>query len=517
MERGLGLQSQGRLREAEACYQSILHHDPAHGDANNAMGTLAIVADRVEVAIGYFTKALKASPREARYLNNLGNALTVSGKPEDGIPYLERALKLRPSMYEALCNMGRAYRKLGRAENGVPYLKRAASLRPDAPDAFLAWAEALTNMGRGEEAEPIYRAAMAKGGGGAAALYGLASSVRQTPEKNVLSEIEAAFARLGDAEAGPQRSLLGYAAAKTCMDLKRYDDAFAYLRQAKAASSARYDMAQHEVRQKRLVTLFNPTFLKSRAGYGDDSQVPVFIVGMPRSGTSLCEQILSSHPKVFGAGELNYVHDLANQLLFSLGDAGMFAEKLVALGPAQTKELASQYLTKIAAFSPTATRITDKMPHNFTFLGLIATLMPRARIIHMQRNPLDNCLSIYSNLFSAAHAYADDLRTLGEYYVQYASLMDHWRRVIPDMILDVQYEGLVADHEAVTRRMLDFIGLDWDPACLQFFTNERSVSTISRWQVRQPIYKTSIARWKPYERHLGPLIAALGPLADRAT
>src|SRR5687767_7955648 len=473
MERGLALQQQGRLREAEACFQTILHHDPAHGDANNAMGTLAVVADRVEVAIGYFAKALKSSPRDVRYLSNLGNALALSGKPEDGIPYLERALKLRPSMYEALCNLGRAFRKLGHAEKGIPYLKRAAALRPDAPDAFLAWAEALTNMGKGEEAEPLYRASMTKGGGGAVALYGLASSVRQTPEKNVLAEIEAAVARLGDAEAGPQRSLLGYAAAKTCMDLKRYDDAFAHLQQAKAASSARYDMGQHGARQKRLITLFNPTFLKSRAGYGDESQLPVFIVGMPRSGTSLAEQILSSHPQVFGAGELNYVHDLANQLLFSLGDAGLFAEKVVALGPTHSKDLASQYLTKVAAFSPAATRVTDKMPHNFTFLGLIAMLLPRARVIHMRRSPLDNCLSIYSNMFSTAHAYANDMRVLGEYYVRYAALMDHWRQVIPGMILDVQYEELVADQESVTRRMLEFIGLDWDPACLEFFANER--------------------------------------------
>lgn len=329
----------------------------------------------------------------------------------------------------------------------------------------------------------------------------------------MLGEIEAAVARLGDAEAGTQRSLLGYAAAKACMDLKQPDAAFAHLQQAKAAARAGYDMAQHRARQKRLTTLFNPAFLRARAGWGDDSRVPVFIVGMPRSGTSLAEQILSSHPEVHGAGELNYIHDIANQLMFSLGDAALFAEKVVGLDRAAAKALAGQYLRKVSAFSPDAARITDKMPHNFTFLGLIALLLPGARIIHMRRSPLDNCFSIYSNMFSAAHGYANDLRTLGDYYVEYARLMDHWRQVLPGRIHEVRYEDLVADQEGVTRRMLDFIGLDWHPACLEFFANARSVSTISRWQVRQPIYRTSVDRWRPYERHLGPLIEALGPLA----
>ncbi len=514
MERGLALQQQGRLREAEACFQTILHHDPAHADANNAMGTLAVAADRIDVAINYFTRALAAVPREVRYLNNLGNALALSGKPEEGIPYLERALQLRPSMYEVLCNLGRALRKLGQAGRGLPYLERAAALRPAAPEAFLAWAEALTDLGRGTEAEPLYRAAIEKGGGRAAALYGLANCVRQTPERNVLAEIETAEAQLGATEARAQRTLLGYAAAKTCMDIKQHDAAFAHLERAKSASRARYDMAQHEARQKRLTGLFNPGFLQSRSCWGEASELPVFIVGMPRSGTSLAEQILSSHPEVHGAGELNYMHDIANELLFSLGDAAMFAGKVVGLAPADAKALAASYLARLGALAPgTPRRITDKMPHNFTFLGLVALLLPRARVIHMRRNPLDNCFSIYANMFSATHAYADDLATLGRYYRAYAALMQYWQRVLPGMILDVQYEDLVADQEAVTRRMLDFIGLEWHPACLEFFANARSVSTISRWQVRQPIYKSSIERWRPYERHLGPLIDALGDLA----
>lgn len=511
MERGLALQQQGRLREAEACFQTILHRDPGHADASNAMGTLAVAAERVDVAINYFTKALEKSPRDVRYLNNLGNALALNGKPEEGIPYLERALKLRPSMYEALCNLGRALRKLGQAEKGLPFLERAAALRPAAPEAFLAWAETLTDLGRGEDAGPLYRAAIVKGGGRAAALYGLASSVRQTPEKNVLDEIEAAVAQLGEAAAPAQRALLGYAGSKTCMDLKQYDDAFNHLQRAKAVSRAKYDMTQHDARQKRLTALFNLSFLRSRSGWGDASEVPVFIVGMPRAGTSLAEQILASHPGVHGAGELNYVHDIANQLMFSLGDAGLFVDKVVGLGQDEVKALASSYLAKLVKLAPgMPTRITDKMPHNFTFLGFIAMLLPRARVIHMRRNPLDNCFSIYSNMFSASHAYADDLATLGRYYRAYSALMEHWHQVLPGMILDVQYEDLVSDQEAVTRRMLDFIGLDWDPACLEFFANERSVSTISRWQVRQPIYKSSIERWRPYERHLGPLIDALG-------
>jgi Sulfotransferase family len=306
-----------------------------------------------------------------------------------------------------------------------------------------------------------------------------------------------------------QRSL-NYAAAKTFLDLEDADHAFAHLTAAK--SSRRIDRNREEARLKRLRSLYNPVFLKAREKLGVRDRTPIFIVGMPRSGTSLTEQIISNHPQVFGAGELSYLHQVANQLLYSMPTLDVYAGKVAGLTDRGAHELAGYYLAKVRGLSADAPRITDKMPHNFLHVGLIALLLPEARIIHCRRAPLDTCFSIYTNNFNERHPYAHDLSDLGWYYRQYEGLMAHWRTVVPDLLLDVQYEELVEDLEGQTRRILEFLGLPFDEACLDFQANRRSVATISRVQVRQPLYRTSMERWRPYEKHLGPLVEALGGL-----
>jgi len=512
----LALQAKGRLLEAEALYQAVLRRTPGHGEANNGMGVLAISAGRSEFAIGFFEKAVAARPGDFRFLNNLGNVFMNTGRTEEGLPYLEKALKLRPSSYELLYNIGRAYQRMGLAARGIELLEKAIALRPDSADAAFGMADALSMLGNNDEAEKVYRRAQMLGTPLSGVLSGIAAGRKQTPEKNILGEIEVELAKPATtAEEQRARSRLHFAAAKTLMDLKRPDDAWQHLSVAHA-TAPKYDMPRFVADVDATIALFNPAFMKSREGFGSPSEQPVFIVGMPRSGTSLTEQILSSHPEVYGAGELTYLHTIANQLFISLGVRELFSDRVRALTRPATLALANSYLAKTAYFSSTAARITDKMPHNFLQVGLIALLFPKARVIFCRRDPLDNCFSIFSNPLNDSHSYSADLGMLGHYYRQHIRLMEHWKALLPGQVMELRYEALVDDLEGVSRRMVDFVGLEWDDACLSFFDTERTVSTISKWQVRQPIYRSSVERWRPYDQYLGPLKQSLGDLLPEA-
>ena len=305
------------------------------------------------------------------------------------------------------------------------------------------------------------------------------------------------------------------AAAKICNDIGRYDDAFRYYLSVKQLLGSLSPQQDHHAERFRLIrSIFAPAFFAAHQDWGDPSQVPVFIVGMPRSGTTLTEQIIAAHPSAAAAGEIGVPNRIAKSLGFGASDEKAFARQISRLKPKEVAALAREGLEMLVRFSKTAERITDKLPHNFELLGLIAMLFPRAKIIHCRRNPLDTCVSCFLTPLSEEHAYTHDLSALGEYYRDYAALMDYWREVLPMPILDVDYESLVADPEGQSRRLVDFVGLDWDPACLEFHAGGRAIHTISRAQVRQPIYDTSIGRWRRYEKHLGPLRAALGDLVS---
>jgi hypothetical protein len=244
---------------------------------------------------------------------------------------------------------------------------------------------------------------------------------------------------------------------------------------------------------------YNAIWLRETRINAHESARPVFIVGMLRSGTTLAEQILASHPDVFAAGELTYWNTASAAYRPSALDAPASGTLL--------HKLADDYLRLLQDLSDDTLRVVDKMPTNFAFLGLIHAALPNARIIHMRRNPIDTCLSIYFQDFEAAVSYANDLEDLAHYYAEYLRLMKHWRLILPkDAILDVSYEGLVNDQEAWSRRMLEFIGLPWDPRCLDFHETHRTVITASKWQVRQKITGASVLRWRNYEKFLGPLL-----------
>ena len=240
----------------------------------------------------------------------------------------------------------------------------------------------------------------------------------------------------------------------------------------------------------------------------------MFIVGMPRSGTTLTEQILASHPQVAAGGELKALWRIMQRAEKIAQQDDASRRQLEALNPETINAEAAEYLAALSRVSRTADRVTDKMPHNFQALGTIALMFPNARVIHCVRSPMDTCLSCYTHRFNEGHAYANDLATLGLYYREYARLMDYWRAVLPIRMLESRYEDLIADQEGASRRLIAFLDLEWDDACLDFHKTQGTVRTLSRLQVRQPLYGSSVAQWKRYEKHLGPLKEALGDLAD---
>jgi sulfotransferase family protein len=306
---------------------------------------------------------------------------------------------------------------------------------------------------------------------------------------------------------------LDFALGKAYSDLKDYPRAFAHLLAGNAAKRATisYDETSIFALFDRIEATFTRELIAKKAGSGDPSSLPIFVIGMPRSGTTLVEQIIASHPMVHGAGELQAFNDVILALRGPNGDAIPYPNFVPSLDASALQQIGARYLSAVRKLAPSGERVTDKMPSNYYFAGLIHLALPNAKIIHTVRNPVDTCLSCFSKLFTAEQNHTYDLAELGRYYKRYERLMAHWRRVLPaQCILDVRYEDVVADLEGQARRIIAYCALPWDERCLSFHKTDRAVRTASASQVRLPIYKGAVGRWRAYEKQLGPLLSALG-------
>ena len=305
---------------------------------------------------------------------------------------------------------------------------------------------------------------------------------------------------------------LHFALAKAYEDLGEHEQSAHHLVKGNALKRQQinYDEVATLNLFRRIREAFPARLLHDKRNVGDPSPVPVFVIGMPRSGTTLVEQILASHPQVFGAGELDEIDNRVAQLRSDDVEV-RYPEVVSSTTNPRLRQFGMSYVSAISTLAPTAKRIVDKMPKNFLFAGLIHLTLPNARIIHVHRDPLDTCFSCFSKLFAGGQRYSYDLGELGRFYRAYESLMEHWRKVLPTgVMLEVQYEQLITDVEGEARRMIAHCGLEWNDTCLSFHATRRPVRTSSAVQVRQPIYRSSIGRWRPYARVLGPLIEALG-------
>jgi Sulfotransferase family len=316
------------------------------------------------------------------------------------------------------------------------------------------------------------------------------------------------LARLGREE----QIQLHFALGKAFADLTQHDRSFCHLLAGNTLKRQQinYDEATVLGEFDRIRAVFTRGLMQDKRGLGHPSSVPVFIIGMPRSGTTLVEQMLASHPKVFGAGELSDFRDAVVRLAAREAVPQPYPETVSSMTGPKLFSLGADYLAHVRRMAPSADRITDKMPGNFLAAGLVHLALPNARIIHIRRDPIDTCFSCFSTLFAADHPHAYDLGELGRYYRAYAALMEHWHDLFPvEVMIEVQYETLVTDFEGEARRIVAHCGLDWDDACLAFYRTQRPVQTASMLQVRQPIYQSSVGRWRPYQDMLGPLLEAL--------
>jgi tetratricopeptide (TPR) repeat protein len=488
----------GCLEEAAAACRRALALKADFAEAHSTLGNALMDLGRLEEAAASYEAALRIRPDFAEVHNNLGNVVRGLGRLDAAVTHYGRALQLKPDYAEAHNNLGVALRLQGRTAEAQASCARALAINPNSAATLATLAEARADLGQFAEAEDLFRRAIALQPDFAEAWVGIARLRTMTArDAPWLAEVQ----RLAQLPLRPREAIsLHYAIGKYFDDLQEFDQAFLHYQRANELTrthAGRHDRQRLAQAVDQLIHSYGRSGLPQVSAQGTDSERPVFIVGMPRSGTTLTEQILASHPQVFGAGEL---------LFWSGASASCESSARGELSGSILSRLSAEYLNLLRELSPCALRVVDKMPSNFMFLGLIHAALPNARIIHMQRDPIDTCLSIYFQDFGAVLAYANDLEDLAHYYREYRRLMRHWRSILPEnTMLDVPYEGLVDEQQGWSRKMLEFIGLPWDPRCLDFHQAGRSVVTVSKWQVRQKMSRSSVARWRNYQQHVGPL------------
>jgi tetratricopeptide (TPR) repeat protein len=496
---GTGLLDTGHFDEAVASYRRALELRPGYAEAHSNLGNALRDLGQLSEALASFRRALEIQPDLAETHCNLGHALLDLGQPDEALASYRRALAVNPQYAAAHTAAAMALRQQGHAAQAEASCRRALEIRPDRASALAFLAELRADRGDFKQAEDLFRRAFALEPDLPEAWAGIARC--RAPAANDAAWLAAAQ-RIA-AQSLPRRhaSNLRYAIGKYFDEAGDFDAAFESYRQAnELLKSAGRAQERERVTERfdEIVRTFDAHWMKRARRAALPSARPVLIVGMPRSGTTLVEQILASHPAVFGAGELTFwnVADAAYQAAGRHDDdnLGMLAQ------------FANAYLERLGELSADALRVTDKMPANFANLGLIQALFPGARILHLRRNPIDTCLSIYFHYLPGANSYAHDLGDLAHYYREYLRLMQHWRSTLgTDAMLEVPYEALLDDQEGWSRRMVEFIGLPWDARCLEFHETQRSVTSSSRWQVRQPLNRASRQRWRHYERFVGPL------------
>ena len=534
---GNALQRLGRLDEAVASYQAALALAPERAEVRLNLGhtlhqlhrtedalssyrqALTLKHDFVDAHIaicnaqrelGRFQKALegyrqllRVRPGMAEAHGNLGSLLLDLGRLEEAAASYEEALRLKPDYAEAYHNRGIALRLLRRTTEAEDSCRQALAINPALAAAWAVLGDISADQGKFAQAEELFRRAVELDPDLPEGWSGLAQLRKMTADDAWWRD--AALRLASKPLASRKEGVLRYAIGKYFDDIGEFDQAFAHYRRAnELGKQHRIAHDREAVRQSvdRMLASYDRERLAAARECGVNSALPVLVVGMPRSGTSLVEQILASHPSVIGAGELTFWNSVGVSGPPFLGEG--------EVGAAARRAAAQEYLLLLQIQSAKAQRIVDKMPANFLQLGLIHAALPGARIIHLQRDPIDTGLSIYFQDFSATLSYANDLGDIAHYYAEYLRLMEHWRSVLPgDAMLDVPYERLVDDPETWVRRMLAFVGLPWNSRCLEFYRTERDVLTASRWQVRQKMSASSIGRWRHYQAHLGELCALM--------
>lgn len=509
------------LRAADRPDEALEHYDvacrlaPEIADAWFGRGRCLLALERIEGAIESLEWARALAPRDAAIAATLreacaaaafaaGEGLRRRGQWREAADCYGRTLELDPDHAPALVNLGTCRERLGDPAAARELYARAGVADPELAEARLNLGIQHAIEGDRGRARAELEAAVALEPRLGIAHYHLALLDDGVRDVEVVSMLERLLVttELDQAQAAEIR----FALARRLDRLGEHDRAFGHLREANRLrrAMAPFDRAAHQRLVDGLIHTLDRSFFRARAGFGVTSERPLLVVGMPRSGTTLVEQILAAHPAVHGAGEREDLRDLCRAVAPPAVD-GTLARAIAAIAPDAARDLGTAYVERLAATAPDALRIVDKLPGNYLRLGLLALIAPNARVIWCRRDPLDTCLSCYFQSFADGQAFAYDLEALGVVYRLHEQLMRHWRAVLPNPILEVRYEDLVAEPEAETRRLVAFAGLDWQPNCLAFSAERRPIRTSSLWQAREPVHRRSVGRWRHYARHLEPL------------
>lgn len=492
--------AQGRYAAAAQRLREVLTADPQHAFAHNRLGGALVNLGRYPEAEQEFRRAIELEPGFAKPHFNLGIVLFWRGDFAAAEAAYLRAVELDPQNVEALVSLGMTLGTVGRLSDARACFERALSLQPENVSALcsLGWLGSVE--GRFEEAEASFRRAIAIDPRRSAAWAPIANLRRMTPADR--DWLEGVMRLVAEGVPPLEEASLQFALGKYFDDVGDFAAAFGHYQRGNELHrqlAVPYDRGARAALVDDMIRVYTQERLAHPAPGASDSQRPVFVVGMMRSGTSLVEQIVASHPQVAGAGELDFwpnaIRTYEQRLRRDVPDSAL------------ARELAGSYLRLLGRRSQDALRVVDKSNFNADLLGLIHLVLPNARFVYVRRDPVDTCLSCYFAQFASTLNFTADLADLAHYYREHHRLMMHWRSALPaGTLLEVPYERLVADQEAWSRRIIECMGLEWDPRCLEFHTARRPVLTASNWQVRQPVYSRSVRRWRNYERHLGPLL-----------
>lgn len=539
--------------EAARFYKAAIASSPTYVEPLNNLGALLVTEQQFSQAIELLNHAITIAPQFADAHCNLGFAYIGLEHEDQAFSYFKRALELRPQYAEAYIGLAKVYMaksdldaacgaalhaieinsdtaefyqcvaeiyaELGSTKQALIYFDHALFIDPEASSTLVSKANVLVELGEVDAAERILLKAKddASKSIELAALCSLVQLRTVKPNDENMQSLLALALKM-DHLVPSQQEYLYFSLGKCYEDISEWSIAFEYYTKGCKLKRSRIDYSSDAQTQitNRIIEKFNKSTIARLKASANQSSLPIFVVGMPRSGTTLVEQIIASHPSVHGAGELNYISAIAHQIVDSPKGKLSYPENVVYFTPNDCQAMADEYLTRLTRHAPTAYRITDKMPGNFLLMGLIHALFPNAKIIHVERNPIDTCLSCFTKLFKHGQFFSYDLIELGQYYATYQTIMAHWRRVLPKGAwFDIRYEALISDFESNAKQLIAYCGLEWDDACMNFHQIKRQVRTASLTQVRKPIYASSVERWRRLENELTPLIKTLEASKDK--
>ena len=516
---GTMFRDQQKTEQAEASYRRAIAFRPNYLDALNNLAGVLVTQKKYDDGIRILGDTLKLYPDNVATLINLARAQMARGAYPMANRAVQQALKSAPENVEALTLAGQINHDLDNFEGSIEHFEKSLKLRPKNVEALNYYGVALKSVGRLEDARNAFIKALEVQPRAIGTYSNLVDLEKFTPENPLFQTMQRIVERVKNPETPPYMAL-HFALGKAYDDMGEHARAFHHFSVGAKLKRATLTYNEAEVFAffDEIKRVFSKEFIQRSDVTGNPSKVPIFIVGMPRSGSTLTEQIISAHPRIFGAGEIKNLSYSVAALRLKFPSLPKFPALATVAKPSQFDTIAKNYLAAVTKISNSAERVTDKLLTNFFFAGLIHMMLPNAKIVHTKRNPIDSCLSTWTKLFKDDMPHSYDLGELGRYHRKYQDLMDHWREVLPaSAFMEVQYEDVVADPETNARRIIDFLGLEWDPRCLKFHESDRPVKTASVSQVRKPIYKTSVERGRRYGDQLNPLIEALGlPIEETA-